>query len=338
LTKKRIFINLKFWPENMGPLAAKVSKAIDSLQEIADVELSSPKNEDELIQKIPDVDAAIPQLKAKWTPFLQAANKLRMIQAPAQGRVFLNVNACTEYGVICCNVQNAGAESVAQHAIALMLTVSKHIAQDDRAMRRGILQRSVGSELNGKTLGIIGLGGVGGRIALKSRVAFNMRVLAYDPYLPWGTEKLYGAELVDLDTLLHEADVIVVCALLTAETHHLLSDKQFEMMKHTVILVNMAGAIVDEHALIKTIRKQAIGGVGIDVLEEDPLPSTFVTQPTLMMLHAVNDVDVVITPHSSRQTIEATIQSRVAAVNNIMRYVKGKKPYWILNPIVLSSR
>jgi D-3-phosphoglycerate dehydrogenase len=336
LKRKNIFINSNFWPKAMGSLATEVSQAIDSLKEIANVEMSSPKTEDEIIQRIRNVDAAIPQLKTKWTQFLRSANKLQMIQAPAQGRVFLNVKACTEYGVLCCNVQNAGAESVAQHALALMLTLSKHVAQDDRALRHGILQRSVGMELNGKTLGIIGLGGVGGRVALKARGAFNMRILAYDPYLPWGTEQRYGAELVDLETLLREADVIVVCALLTSETRHLLSIQQLEMMKHTVILVNMAGAVVDEKALIDHIQKKAIGGVGIDVLENDPLPITFEKLPNIRALHAVNKVDVIITPHSSRRTLEATIHSRVAAIKNIVRHVKGEKPFWILNPVVLT--
>ncbi|UCH37153.1 MAG: hypothetical protein JSV76_05550 [Candidatus Bathyarchaeota archaeon] len=337
MTKKKIYINSSFWPAHLGSLVAEVAQAIDSLKKVAEVEICSPKTEDEIIQRIRNIDAAIPQLKTKWVPFLSAANRLQMIQAPAQGRVFLNVKACTKYGVLCCNVQNAGAESVAQHAFALMLTLTKHVAYDDRAIRRGILQRSIGMELNGKTLGIIGLGGVGGRVALKARVAFNMRILAYDPYLPWGTEQRYGAELVDLDTLLHEADVIVVCALLTSETHHLLSVKQLEMIKCTAILVNMAGAVVDEKALINLIQKKGIGGVGIDVLETDPLPTTFTTLPTIRALHAVSEVDVVITPHSSRQTLEATIQSRIAAIKNIARFVNGQRPFWILNPTVLGK-
>ncbi len=339
MEKKKVLINSKFWPSDAGPMAEEVEQAIEALREIADVELYTPTSEDETIQRIKDTDIAIPQLRVKWKEFLAAANKLKLIQVPAQGLVLFNIPACTEHGVICCNVQNAGAESVAQHALALMLVLSKHIAREDRAMRTGAITRgSYGVELDGKTLGLVGLGGVGGRIALKSRLAFNMRIFAYDPYIPFGDNQIYGAKFVDLETLLQESDVVVVCALLTSETRHMIGAKQLSLMKKNALLVNMTGAVVDEKALISALQEKRLGGAGLDLLEEDSSTAASQTESNLKMLQALSEVDVVITPHSSRLTLEATVSARVAAVNNIARFIRGQRPFWVVNPSVLPRR
>ncbi len=338
MERKRVLINTKFWPQNAGSQPREVDQAIESLREVADVELCTPANEGELISRIKDIDAAIPQLRANWKEFIDAADKLKMIQVPAQGLVLFNIPACTERGIICCNVQNAGAESVAQHALALLLTISKHVAQEDRALRAGTRYTAYGMELDGKTLGLIGLGSVGGRVALKCRSAFNMRILAYDPYIPLGEDQLYGAKFTDMETLLRESDAVMVCALLTPETRGMIGEKQLSLMKRGALLVNMNGAVVDEKALIQALQEKRLGGAGLDVLEENPLNPSSLPEPYIKELQAIDGVDVVVTPHSSRLTLEATMKARVSAVNNITRYVKGQRPFWVVNPSVLQAR
>ena len=338
MEKKRVLINTKFWPQNAGVQPREVEQAIADLREIADIELYTPASEDETIKRIKNVDAAIPQLRTNWKEFLEAADRLKMIQVPAQGLVLLNISACTKRGIICCNVQNVGAESVAQHALALMFTLSKHVVQEDRALRSGAPHTNYGMELDGKTLGLIGLGSVGGRIALKGRLAFNMRVLAYDPYIPFGEDQLYGAKFTGLEMLLRESDVIVVCALLTPETRGMIGSKQLSLMKRSVLLVNMTGAVVDEKALVEALQEKKLSGAGIDVLEENPLKAASLPKPYVKALHAIDGVDVIVTPHSSRLTLEATTKARLAAINNIARYLKGQRPFWVINPSVLQPR
>lgn len=265
--------------------------------------------------------------------FLGQATKLRMVQTPSIGYDGIDIGACTDHGVIVCNVVTY-SESVAQHTWALILNVSKHIAKADRVMRTGGWpdwpRNFFGIEIHGMTLGVIGLGDIGGRVALKGSLAFNMRVLAYDPFVYPARAQLYHAQLVDLEKLLRESDIISIHCPLTPRTWHLISAAQLKLLKPTAILVNTArGAVIDEKALIEALEKEQLFGAGLDVFEEEPL------SPANPLRRREN---VILTPHLAYATKKAVSNTWIGAVGNILRFIKGKNPNWILNPTVLHKR
>lgn len=267
----------------------------------------------------------------KWSEFLDLAPDLRMIQGAGIGYNHIDVDACSKHNVMVCNVAEIMSESVAQHAMALILDLSKKITLADRRIRQSNNWAKdpdrVGFELWGKTLGIIGIGGIGGRLAMKCRTAFNMRVLAYDPFTLQAGAQRYGATLVDLPTLLREADIIEVSCFLTRKgshpTYHLLGKQEFDAMKPAAILVNIArGAVIDESSLIEALRQGKIAAAGLDVFETEPLP------PDSPLREFDN---VVLTAHQSSSTIECRIKTPAAAIENIIRFVEGKSPHWVVN-------
>lgn len=272
-----------------------------------------------------------------WSEFLDMASDLEMIQGAGIGYDHVDVSECTRRGVLVCNVAEIMSESVAQHAMALILDLSKKVTLVDRIMRRtgdwAPDEDRVGFELWGKTLGVIGLGGIGGRVAMKCRLAFDMRVLAYDPFVLPAAAQRCGAKLVDLPTLLKESDVINVGCYLTRTgphpTYHLLGAEEFETMKKTAILVNIArGSVIDEEAMVEALKKGKIAGAGLDVFETEPLPSD----------SPLRDLDnVVMTAHQSSSTTECRIKTPAAAIDNVIRYVQGENPHWVVNRSLLFS-
>lgn len=317
--------------------------AMERLKQIAQVDNSQhpalvKQNEAIWATRLQDVEV-IGYLRRPWNwdEFLELAPALRLIQGAGIGYDHIDIDACTRRGVMVCNVAEIMSESVAQHAMALILDLSKKITLADRRIRESRNWAKdpdrVGFELWGKTLGIIGLGGIGGRLAMKCRTAFNMRILAYDPnILPSGAQR-YGATLVDLSTLLHESDVIEVSCFLTRKgphpTYHLLSEEEFNMVKQTAIVVNIArGPVIDESALIEALQKGKIAAAGLDVFETEPLPSN----------SPLRDLEnVVLTAHQSSSTNECRIKTPAAAIENVIRYVQGEPPHWVVNRTLLSK-
>lgn len=329
-------------PESLRALTLKANAAMEKLKEIADVDNSPrPTTKEAWNEKLKDVNAVssggVPR-DWTWDEILDTAPKLKLIQTASVGYNQIDVDACTKRGVLVCNVPEDMSEAVAQHAVALILDLSKKVTQVDRSIRKnrtwGRDTDRVGFELWGKTLGMIGLGNIGGRIAMKLRGAFNMRVITYDPFLvPSGAQR-YGATLVDLPTLLKESDVINVSVLLTQTgphpTYHLLGAKEFDMMKKTAVLVNTArGAVIDEPAMIEALKEGKIAAAGLDVFETEPITAD---NPLL-------DLDnVVLTAHQSSSSVEARIRTPVSAIENIMRLARGERPYYIRNSAALYAK
>jgi len=311
------------WTEQ--PSAAFLNKLISELKKVADVELRLPSTIEEWTEAVKGVNIIAGGPKVDDS-LLKASDKLELIQGFGIGYDHIDVPACTKRSVVVCNVGEVYSESVAQHAWALILDLTKNVTKADRHVRAGTwrLKNWMGTQLWGKTLGVIGLGGVGGRVALKGRLAFNMRLVAYDPYVLPERAQLFGAELTDLEDLLKEADVIAICAPLTTETRHLIGKKQLSMMKKSAFLVNVSrGDIVDTDALIECFRRGDIKGAGLDVTEPEPLPSN---SPLLEM------DNVVLTPHLASSTTEAVEKTYRDGVANIIRYLNGLRPHWIINP------
>lgn len=316
---------------------AAITPAMARLQQLANVDTTPhPTTKEEWLPKLKNVHVIVNIGRPwNWHEFLEAAPTLGMVQNAFVGYDNIDVEACTQRGVLVCNVPEDMSEAVAQHAMALILDVSRKVTQVDRSIRanRGWTPEvdRVGFELWGKTLGIIGLGNIGGRLAMKCRAAFNMRILAYDPFLVASGAQRYGATLVDLPTLIREADVISVHCFLTrtgpAPTYHLLGADEFRMMKPTAVIVNTSrGPVIDEEAMIQALTEGTIAAAGLDVFEIEPITAD---NPLL------NLENVVLNAHQASSAIEARVRTPVSAIDNVIRYVEGQRPNFIRNPAAL---
>jgi len=311
------------WAEQPSP--ALLRELQMELGQVADISARSPANPRDWAEMVKGVHVIAGWPRAD-DAFLRNADSLEMIQAFGIGYDYIDVQACTRRGIIVCNVAEIYSESVAQHVWALILDLSKHVTRADRAMRTGNWEREdwMGLELWGKTLGVIGLGSIGGRVVMKGRLAFGMKILAHDPYVLPERAQLYGAELVSLERLLRESDVISVNVLLTPETRHMIGAEQLSLMKSSAYLVNTCrGAVIDQKALIECLQRGGIRGAGLDVFEGEPLHRD---NPLLGM------GNVVLTPHIASSTTEAVDKTYKGGVENVIGYLRGLKPRWIVNP------
>jgi D-3-phosphoglycerate dehydrogenase / 2-oxoglutarate reductase len=238
----------------------------------------------------------------------------------------IDVDACTAAGVIVCNNSGPGREAVAEHALGFMLTLTKKIALADRMIRRGVVQdRSAlrSSELLGKTLGIVGVGQIGGRL-VELCAPFAMTVLAYDPYLSDEQAEARGATKVELDELLERSDFVHLNCPLTAETEGLMGAEQFARMKPTAFFITTArGPVHDEDALYDVLTSGGIAGAGLDVFHQEP------PDPGHPLLALDN---VVASPHTAGITVEATRDLAFATAEQWITIFAGKVPPRLINP------
>jgi D-3-phosphoglycerate dehydrogenase len=309
---------------NEQPDESTLNKLKNRIEEIADLNAFRPKDVIELKEAVRDAEIIIGGVRST-EKLLREAEKLEMIQTIGVGFDHIDIEVCTEKGVIVCNVAEIYTEAVAQHAWGLILDLTKKITRADRDIRAGTWQTQdwMGYQIWGKTIGVIGLGNIGSRVALKGCLAFGMKVLAYDPYINPARAQLFCAELVGLNSLLKEADIVTLCVPLNQETYHLIGEEQLSTMKNTAYIINVCrGPVMDEEALIKSLQKEEIMGAGLDVHEIEPIS---VNNPLLKM------DNVVLTPHIASSTRKAVNETFNGAVSNIIRYIKGEKPCWIVN-------
>ena len=254
-----------------------------------------------------------------------------LLVASSHGAGFdtIDLAACTRAGVLAVNQAGGNKEGVAEHALAMLLTLSKKIIQADRRMRREHGFRRIdfmGNDLVGHTLGIVGIGHIGTRLAELARGLFRMRVLAYDPYLDAEQVKARGAEKVELDELLRMSDYVSVHCPRTKETENMLGAVQFALMKPTAYFVNTArGGIHDEKALQAALEGGRLAGAGLDVWAVEPPP---LDHPLLKR------DDVLASPHIAGITRESRKQIATVAAEQLLEILEGKRPPRLLNPEV----
>ena len=257
-----------------------------------------------LVEAVAASDALITRSGTAVTPELvDAGDRLRVIGRAGVGLDNVDVDACTRRGILVINAPTANIMSATEHTMAMLLALCRNIPEAHASVRRGEWVRSkfMGVELNGKVLGIIGLGRIGTRVAVRAR-GFGMRVTAYDPYVAPSVFERVNAEQVTLETLLTEADVITVHTPLSEETRGMIGGGEIERMKDGVILVNCArGGIYDEMSLAAALNSGKVAGAAIDVYEEEPPGGDH------PLVQAKN---VILSPHIGANTIEA--QDRVA--------------------------
>jgi len=253
---------------------------------------------------------------------------LRHLAMTGRNTGHVDVDEATRRGVLVTATEGSAA-SAPEHTIGLLLAIVRRIPQEDRALREGRWQESVGSELGGKTLGILGLGRIGTRMAAFGRL-LGMRVLAWGPTLTADRAAAAGVVQLGLDDLFRESDVVSVHLRLSEQSRGLVGGRLLGLMKQTAYLVNTArGPIVDEPALIGALRERRIAGAALDVFDVEPLPRD----------HPLLSLDnVVLTPHLGYVTREAYHTFFEQAVENILTWLEGRVPARALNPEALGPR
>jgi D-3-phosphoglycerate dehydrogenase len=261
--------------------------------------------------------------------FLRGTPNLLIVSSNGAGFDPVDVEACTRAGVLVVNQSGGNAHSVAEHALGMLLTLSKRILEADRALRR---ERDVnrnalmGTEAQGRTIGIVGIGNVGRRVAELCKGLLGMNVLAYDPYLSKSEIAERGAQKVELDELLRRSDYVSINCPLTKESRGMIGAKQFALMQpHAYFITTARGFIHDEDALLEALRAKKIAGAGLDVWSKEPPP------PEHPLLQFDN---VLASPHTAGVTHEARENMGRIAAQQILDALDGKRPPRIINPEV----
>ncbi|HII84750.1 MAG TPA: phosphoglycerate dehydrogenase, partial [Methanobacterium subterraneum] len=227
-------------------------KGIEELEEVAEVVARTDITPEELVDDIKDFDAIVVRSRTKVTrEVIEAAPSLKIIARAGVGVDNVDVEAATERGIMVVNAPESTSITVAEHTMGLVLSMSRKIAIADNSVKEGKWEKSrfMGMELNSKTLGIVGMGRIGSQVVIRAK-AFGMDIMVYDPYITPEAAAELGVEVVDLETLLVNADVITIHVPLTPETKYLISKPQFEIMKENAIIVNCArGGIIKEDDL-----------------------------------------------------------------------------------------
>lgn len=252
---------------------------------------------------------------------IDALDSVKILANYAVGYNNIDAAYAKSKGIIVTNTPGVLSDTTAETAWALLFAVSRRIVEADKLLRSGGWGRFSYNFLSGqdvykKTLGIIGAGRIGKKMAEKSK-GFNMKLLYHNRSRDYEFEQAYDAEYVSLDRLLKEADIVSVHAPLTEETHHLLDYDKLSLMKHSGILINTArGPLVDEQALVRILKEEKIYGAGLDVFESEP----FVSKELLTM------DNVVLLPHIGSSSIETRTAMANLAADNIIDVLQGKTP------------
>jgi D-3-phosphoglycerate dehydrogenase / 2-oxoglutarate reductase len=260
---------------------------------------------------------------------LRRAPNLLIVSSNGAGFDPVDVEACTAAGVLVVNQSGGNANSVAEHALGMLLTLSKRILEADRALRRDPnVNRNalMGTEAQGKTIGIVGLGNVGRRIAELCKGLLHMKVLAYDPYLTAIEMAARGGEKVELDELLRRSDYVSISCPLAKDNRGMIGAREFALMQpHAYFITTARGFIHDETALADALRNKRIAGAGLDVWAKEPPP------PDHPLLQFDN---VLASPHTAGVTKEARINMGRIAAEQLLDALDGKRPPRLINPEV----
>jgi phosphoglycerate dehydrogenase-like enzyme len=310
-----VVLSLPYWNRLTGRASLEVFR--DTLAD-----------EEALVRRLTPYQILVPIRERTRFPasLLARLPNLELLATTGRNTGHVDVGAATANGVLVTDTGGSGAGPV-ELTIALMIAAARRIAQENRALRAGRWQTSVGVELSGKTLGILGLGRIGSRMAAFGRL-LDMRVLAWGPTLTAERAAVGGASFVPMETVFRESDVVSLHLRLSDQTRGLITAAHLALMKPTAYLINTArGPLVDEKALVAVLRERRIAGAGLDVYDVEPLPPD---HPLLALDNAV------LTPHLGYVTEEAYHVFFRQVAENIEAYLSGQMPPRALNPDALT--
>jgi len=311
-------------PETIHPAGPEI------LRSVAEVVSLPEQLEKPLWDYTAEAHAIIVRLWKIDREVLGQSKNLMIVAKHGVGCDNIDIEAATQRKVVVTNTLLDNAESVAEHDLGLMLAINKKIVEADRSIRLGKprpRESFDGVELKDKTLGLIGVGHIGSTLAYQCRAAFNMSVMAYDPYVSKEKAAQMGVTKIEkLDYMLQNADYVVICVPLTKETANLIGSRELNLMKPDAFLINSSrGGIVDEQALYDSLTRGTIAGAAMDVFLKEPPPAD----------HLLFSLDNFIgTPHVAGSTKEAMKRMATTCAEEILRVFRGERPKFPVNPQV----
>ncbi len=299
---------------------------VEVLEGLAQVDIREYEDETSLRDLASDVDAllvwySIPVTKS----VIDRMERCKVIVDAGVGYDNIDLESAGRRGIYACNVPDYCVDEVADHTLGLMLALLRKIPAMDSSVRSGNWDFRAAipiASLRGKVLGVVGLGRIGSAMTLRC-LPLGMKVRVYDPYIPPGKEKSFGAEAVSWDRILAESDVLTLHVPLTEETRHMLGLEEFRKMKDTAVVINTSrGEVIDKETMVEALEKGMIGGAACDVLEgEPPAGGEFNTEDPLLQLD-----NFIVTPHMAFFSFESGMALRRMAAEEIARVLKGEEP------------
>lgn len=301
------------------------------LEELFDVKVASDPSAATVKREIKGVEGVVVRTAPFTREIIEAADSLKVIARHGVGVDNIDIPAATEKGILVLNTPNANAVSVAEHTIVAIGALAKKVLSMDRATRNGSWETRneyKAVDLDGKTLGLVGVGRIGSLVARKASAAFGMKVIAYDPYVKREVAQEAGITLVsDVSEVFRSADVVSLHTPLTQETRGFVNAERLAMMKPTAFLVNFSrGEVVDEKALYEALKNGSIAAAALDVFEQEPPQK----DNPLFTLD-----NVLLSPHSAALTRECVIRMATGAAEGVRDVLTGKEPKWVVNREVL---
>ena len=291
---------------------------LDILSQVAQVDVKTGLPLEELVRIIPEYDALMIRSGTQVTKeIIEAANQLKIIGRAGVGVDNVDVPAATRKGIVVVNSPEGNTIAAAEHAIAMMLAISRYIPDADHSVKNSKWERNrfMGVEVYKKTLGIVGLGKIGSHVAAAAK-AMGMKLLAYDPFISSERAEQIGCRLVELDLLMRESDYITLHIPKTTETYHLINADVLTKMKSTARIINCArGGIIDENALAVALQEGQIAGAALDVYENEPLQA----DSPLRNLGQ----KIILTPHLGASTAEAQVNVAIDVAEQIRDVLLG---------------
>ena len=305
-------------------------EGIDILRSYAQVDIKTGLKPEEIISTIGDYEALVVRSQTKVSAeVIEAGKKLLVIARAGVGIDNIDVEEATRRGILVVNAPNANTISAAEHAIALMFALARHIPQANAVLKSGVWRRAdfMGIEVRGKTLGIIGLGRVGSAVAKRAQ-GLEMKVIAHDPYITADYARNLQVELVSLERLLKESDFITIHSALTTSTKGLIGAKELALVKPTVRIINCArGGLIDEEALAKAVREKRVAGAAIDVFSTEPATKSILFE----------EDNIIVTPHLGASTTEAQAVAAKDVAKQVIDVFKGQPARYAVNAPPVSA-
>ncbi|MFC1966048.1 phosphoglycerate dehydrogenase [Chloroflexota bacterium] len=305
-------------------------EGVNILSSYAEVDVKTGLKPEELLSIIGDYEALIVRSQTQVTAkVIEAGKKLQAIGRAGVGVDNIAIEEATQRGIVVVNAPTGNTISATEHTIALMLALARHIPQANASLKSGEWRRKdfVGTELRGKTLGIIGLGNVGSEVAKRAQ-GLEMKVIGYDPFISVEHAGNLQVELFPLKQLLKESDFITLHIPLTKSTREMIGAKELALVKPTVRIINAArGGLINEEALINAIKEKRIAGAAFDVFTTEPI-----TESALF-----EDNNIVVTPHLGASTTEAQVLVAEDVAKQIITIFKGQPARYAVNAPFISA-